>query len=99
TRFSRDWSSDVCSSDLLPDGTRITPDQFIPVAEASGSIHKLTQWAINTALREGVEVNFPDRDYSVAVNVSASSIYDPGLVTIVRSEERRVGRVQILMGA
>ena len=69
----------------LPDGTRITPDQFIPVAEASGSIHKLTQWAINTALREGVEVNFPDRDYSVAVNVSASSIYDPGLVTIVES--------------
>src|SRR5690606_40283496 len=39
TRFSRDWSSDVCSSDLLPDGVaflRVRPDSALIGNEIDG---------------------------------------------------------------
>lgn len=67
------------------DSQRVDPNQFIPIAEASGAIHDLTEWAVNTALREmsGLLTRHPA--LSVAVNVSASSIYDHGLVRLVES--------------
>src|SRR5690606_39610952 len=42
TRFSRDWSSDVCSSDLglLETGTELAAEQFaLPVAVAAPKIN------------------------------------------------------------
>ena len=67
------------------EGRRISPDLFIPVAEASGSIFRLTEWAVNTALREGGEINGSCDAYGVAVNLSAKTIYDPALIHIVES--------------
>ena len=67
------------------DATSISPDEFIPVAETSGAIFKLTEWAINTALREGAEINADGGAYAVAVNLSAGIIYDRALVEIVES--------------
>jgi diguanylate cyclase (GGDEF)-like protein len=57
----------------------IPPAQFIPLAEHTGLIKPLTEWAIKTALRqiqvwqqEGIEL-------AVAVNLSARNLLDPGL--------------------
>jgi len=67
---------------ILPDGKIVRPQEFIPAAEASGQIHRLAEWAIHTAMREAME--WPD-SCSVAVNVSATSIYDPDFVDTIRS--------------
>ncbi len=59
------------------------PDRFIPLAENTGKIAGLTEWALNTALREATDM---DRtDLTVSVNVSAASIYDPDLPMTVES--------------
>jgi diguanylate cyclase (GGDEF)-like protein len=57
----------------------IQPMQFIPLAEHTGLIKPLTEWAIQTALhqiqawqKEGIEL-------AVAVNLSARNLMDPGL--------------------
>ena len=57
----------------------IHPMQFIPLAEHTGLIKPLTEWAIQTALRqihawekEGIEL-------TVAVNLSSRNLLDPGL--------------------
>lgn len=62
----------------------VSPDHFIPLAETSGKIQGLTEWALNTAMRETMELD-PDGALSVSVNVSASSLYDPNLVLAVES--------------
>lgn len=61
----------------------VTPDEFIEVAEQTGLITRMTQWAINTALREAKE--WPDRfgRQSVAVNLSAVSLRDPNILDLV----------------
>lgn len=67
----------------LQDGGKVDPGKFIAIAEADGTIHGLTEWAINTALRECAEFPGGDQDFGVAVNVSASSLYDPTFVESV----------------
>ncbi|MGD9660898.1 MAG: putative bifunctional diguanylate cyclase/phosphodiesterase [Porticoccaceae bacterium] len=69
----------------LPDGGRVHPEEFIPVAEASGIIEQLTDWVINTALREIAELDDLNPDIGVAVNVSATSIYDPAFILTIES--------------
>src|SRR5690606_39603267 len=84
TRFSRDWSSDVCSSDLArrrrvqvnwvqADVARLPlRGPFDAVAQFWGN---LITW-------------FADRDETLAVLKRLSSVLRPG----GRSEERRVGK-------
>lgn len=69
----------------VPDRSAISPERFIPLAESSGTIAGLTEWALHTALRELAELAAPPRPLSVSVNVSAASIYDPGLTLTVES--------------
>src|SRR5690606_40786402 len=90
TRFSRDWSSDVCSSDL--EETRMT--------HAGNSIH------MAYTLRYGqpgdtIDLHMDDWMYQVAdgvvINETRMSKWglDVGQVLLVmrqRSEERRVGK-------
>src|SRR5947209_12596974 len=49
------------------------PDQFLPLAEQTDVIDKLTTWVLRTAARELLELA-PDQPLSVAVNVSARSL-------------------------
>ncbi len=67
------------------DSRVLRPDQFIPLAESTGVIHGLTEWAVHTALREMAGLLIDHPQLSVAVNVSASSVYDPSLLLSVES--------------
>ena len=63
---------------------RVPPDQFILVAEKSGLIMGMTQWAINTALRQSQD--WPRRwgEVTVAVNLSAGVLNDPTLIDLLK---------------
>src|SRR5690606_40114707 len=77
TRFSRDWSSDVCSSDLLPDlpavDLRIVPTEALLSHERHDA--QRTAPLVKYLRRDGVLKNPP-------------IVTPSGL----RSEERRVGK-------
>jgi len=57
----------------------IPPVQFIPLAEHTGLIKPLTEWAIQTALRQIQAWEKEGIELTVAVNLSARNLLDPGL--------------------
>ncbi|WP_166826340.1 putative bifunctional diguanylate cyclase/phosphodiesterase [Thalassoroseus pseudoceratinae] len=64
----------------------ISPNDFIPVAEETGSIVKLGLWTLNEACRQLAtwRREFPEMtDLFMAVNVSSLQFADPALVRIV----------------
>jgi diguanylate cyclase (GGDEF)-like protein len=55
------------------------PDKFLPLAERTDLIDKLTDWVLRTALTEVLEIDSASAaELCVAVNVSARSIGRPG---------------------
>ncbi|WP_206240288.1 bifunctional diguanylate cyclase/phosphodiesterase [Novosphingobium terrae] len=50
-----------------PDGTSVSPDQFIPLAEQCGLILPLGEWVLRTACREAAAWSEP---HKIAVNLS-----------------------------
>src|SRR5690606_39854883 len=89
TRFSRDWSSDVCSSDLLEAaGVKIlgTSPHAIQLSEDREEFAKLLK-----------ELDIPQPENGIARSLEearevANRIGYPVLVRPSRSEERRVGK-------
>ncbi|MEY9908047.1 diguanylate cyclase (GGDEF)-like protein [Catenulispora sp. MAP12-49] len=66
-----------------PDGTIIPPDEFIPLAEATGQILPLGRWILRTATEQAARWNITRLAQGVApvkisVNVSAHQLRDPG---------------------
>jgi diguanylate cyclase (GGDEF)-like protein len=61
-----------------------TPDEFIPIAEASGAILKLGTWVIETAIEQ---LAIWQRDYNhnltMAINISAVQLSDDNLVQCI----------------
>lgn len=53
------------------DGRMVYPDQFIPLAESSGAIVDLTEWVIESALRQCKLMREQQIDLVFAVNISA----------------------------
>lgn len=67
----------------------IPPDEFIPLAERSGSIQRITRWVLRHALRELADRGPGATELTMAVNVSARDISDadfPALVTALLTE-------------
>src|SRR5690606_40231754 len=90
TRFSRDWSSDVCSSDLLANPGGVLDLSLL------GNITVQTTEDVITDYREvtgsvGGNVITDDTapDGTVVSAVNATDVTTDG--TTIRSEERRVG--------
>jgi EAL domain-containing protein (putative c-di-GMP-specific phosphodiesterase class I)/ActR/RegA family two-component response regulator len=54
----------------------IQPDQFIPLAEESNLIHRLTDWVIRTAARQCAAWRAGGMDLDMAVNISAKDLED-----------------------
>lgn len=67
-----------------PSRGAVAPDVFIPVAERTGQIRKLTAWALNTALRQAAEWG-AGRHVSVSVNLPAMLVAQPDLPEIVEA--------------
>lgn len=67
------------------DGTMIAPDVFIPVAEESGLIVKLGQFALREACLACLRLAQADHRLPVSVNVSPSQFREPDFVGQVRA--------------
>src|SRR5690606_39413300 len=81
TRFSRDWSSDVCSSDLVVSGMNLGVNLGDDVFY-SGTV---------AAAREGALKGIPSIALSASLDADMSAACRLG-AALVRSEERRVGK-------
>jgi diguanylate cyclase len=57
-----------------PEHGLLYPDKFLPLAEPTDAIDKLTRWVLRTALADVRELTAGSWDMCVAVNVSARSI-------------------------
>ncbi|HEV7204379.1 MAG TPA: sensor domain-containing phosphodiesterase [Jatrophihabitans sp.] len=62
----------------------LSPDRFIPLAETTGLIGRLTTHVVNAALRDCARWVANGHDLGVAVNLSANDVTDADLVTLVR---------------
>jgi diguanylate cyclase (GGDEF)-like protein len=61
----------------------LLPDEFIPLAEQSGSIGVITRWVLKRAIAECAGWNREGLDLGVAVNLSALDLYDADLPTFI----------------
>ncbi|MGA8680458.1 MAG: EAL domain-containing protein [Acidimicrobiales bacterium] len=63
----------------------LLPDVFVPLAEQTGIIRELTSWVLQHALKECAYWHRAGHEIPVAVNLSASTVHDPGLLDAVMS--------------
>jgi diguanylate cyclase (GGDEF)-like protein len=68
-----------------PERGLVPPDEFIPLAERSGLIHALTTTVLGEAVALCGMWHRMGHDLSIAVNLSARSVLDPGLSDRVRA--------------
>ncbi len=63
----------------------VLPDEFIPLAEETGSILAIGEWVLRTAARQTAEWAREDLpSVRISVNLSPQQIEDPGFVDLVR---------------
>jgi diguanylate cyclase (GGDEF)-like protein len=95
--LSMHYQPKVRVSDLRPVGSEalmrwispsrgfVPPDVFIPVAEQTGQIKKLTVWALNTALRQSAKWKHPWGPLSLSVNVPPELVAQHDLPDVVEN--------------
>jgi len=62
-----------------PDKGMIAPDEFIPLAEASGLIQPLASWVLQAALQQSEKWHEAGHMFTVAVNLSTRNLLDDDL--------------------
>ena len=70
---------------------RVEPDEFIPIAEQTGSIRDLTTFVLREALMQCAAWRRSGLDLSVAVNLSVRSLLDADLPAEIAALLRRTG--------
>src|SRR2546422_10090729 len=86
TRCSRDWSSDVCSSDLssAPSGETATPWGWPPTGMVRSTTFAVTLYSITVpAARVPAYSNVPSRLKVSPINTTPNSVGRPNLATTV----------------
>ncbi len=63
----------------------IPPDQFIEIAERTGLIKALTQWVLETAIRQCAQCYARGKPLKVSANLSAINLHDDELVPLISS--------------
>ncbi len=78
---------------IRPDGKRVSPADFIPLAEETGLIVPIGSWVLETACAQlcAWAANPDTRHLSLAVNVSGRQFYQPDFVDEVRDCIDRFG--------
>jgi len=73
------------------DGSLITPDNFIPIAERMGLIHEIDLWVVEHVI--DVLHGLPDdlAHLTINVNLSIHAFQDPALLPLVREKLRTTG--------
>src|SRR5690606_12641468 len=84
TRFSRDWSSDVCSSDL---GVRSIP---VPVERRRGNGKKLTVRKATGNNLKGIDVDFPLGTFTCVTGVSGGGKSTLTIETLFKTASMRL---------
>ncbi len=54
----------------------VPPDDFIPLAEATGLIQPLTLWVLKTALQQSAQWHVQGHTFSVSINLSTRNLLD-----------------------
>lgn len=62
---------------------RVPPEHIINVAEHTGTIGSLTEWVINTSIRQMVENHFHQQNIGLSLNLSAWNLQDPQLMSTI----------------
>lgn len=63
----------------------LSPAEFVPIAEHTGSARHLTSWALARAILHMAEWHAAGLDINVAVNLSAPDLMDPQLVEEIQA--------------
>src|SRR5690606_40618531 len=92
TRFSRDWSSDVCSSDLIGQDAGIGAAAVLPFRDTTIRAGHQTQAVADVHPLGGCPGGRAAGGVQLALTGGEGAGLTPGLPGGVRSEERRVGR-------
>jgi len=67
------------------------PDQFIPLAEETDLIHRLTDWVVLTAAKQVAAWHMDNPALEVAVNIAAKNVEDLGLPDRLHKHCRAAG--------
>jgi diguanylate cyclase (GGDEF)-like protein len=78
----------VCGAEALsrwnnPARGFVPPEVFIPVAEQTNLMLPFTLWSLNLAARQFGEFHQLSKNFSVAVNLSATVLYDADVVDLI----------------
>jgi len=68
---------------------RVSPGEFVPLAESTGSSRALTNWVLGAAIRQMGEWRRQGLELELAVNLSATDILDPDLSDAILALLRR----------
>ena len=67
----------------LPDGTLVSPMEFIPILEEDGTIRQVGEWLLNKALAQAAMWRMENPDFVISVNVSYIQILQEGFKEMV----------------
>ncbi|MGP4002477.1 putative bifunctional diguanylate cyclase/phosphodiesterase [Streptomyces sp. 8N706] len=74
-----------------PERGRVSPDEFIAIAESSGLMPHLTEYVLETALGQVAQWRATGIEVPVAVNVSPRDVHTPGFAGAVAARLARHG--------
>lgn len=69
----------------------VMPDEFVPMAESSGVVHRLTEWVIDSALAQSAAWYEQGMFVPVAVNISVRDLHGLHLAEVVERGLDRYG--------
>jgi diguanylate cyclase (GGDEF)-like protein/PAS domain S-box-containing protein len=81
-----------------PDGSLMSPGEFIPVVETSRLMVAIDSWVVKTACHEMAAVEQRGHGTAVSVNLSARQLHQADVVTMIRGALRDSGLSPSLLG-